>query len=103
MNNLKAIRKKSGMTQGELADSVDLSLRFIQFLENREKNFTIETLVKISKALNCDPAEILPDLSINKNSWSQQEKEWLDSLTDVGQNMYKNMKQMINDLPGTKK
>ncbi|MDR1452718.1 MAG: helix-turn-helix transcriptional regulator [Candidatus Margulisbacteria bacterium] len=52
--NTKRFRKSAGLTQEKLADKVDLSLRYIQNIEDGTRLPTIITLLKIAKALNKD-------------------------------------------------
>jgi transcriptional regulator with XRE-family HTH domain len=55
--NTKRFRKLSGLTQEKLADKVDLSLRYIQNIEDGTRLPTIITLLKIAKALNKDAGD----------------------------------------------
>ncbi len=64
--NLKVWRKKSGLTQRELANLSNVPLRTIQQYEQRQKNInkaSIETLVNLSRVLSCrveDLMELVP-------------------------------------------
>ncbi len=60
-NSLKDIRIKRKITQTALAEGIGKSLRFIQFLEKGERDFTRETLINLSRELGCSPIDILPD------------------------------------------
>ena len=54
--NLKAIRLDAGLSQSELAEISDISVRTIQQYEQNQKNINAakaETVVKLAKALNC--------------------------------------------------
>ena len=54
--NLKAIRLDAGLSQSELAEISDISVRTIQQYEQKQKNINAakaETVVKLAKALNC--------------------------------------------------
>jgi len=48
---VKAIRKQRGITQVELANSLDVSRTTIQNLE-RGKNYTVDTILKVLKELD---------------------------------------------------
>ena len=52
--NIKKYRKEKGMTSAQLAELVDLSHDFIRQIESEKTryNFSVETLYKISVALN---------------------------------------------------
>lgn len=58
-NNLYKIRKNRGLTQAEVAEKADLSDRTYADIERGSVNMRIETLLKICKALNITPDEIL--------------------------------------------
>lgn len=51
---LKELRKKSGLTQSELANKCGLSKNAIWNYENNKRNPTLNTLNKISEVLNVD-------------------------------------------------
>lgn len=52
--NIKKYRKEKGITSAQLAEMVDLSHDFIRQIESEKAryNFSVETLYKISVALN---------------------------------------------------
>ena len=54
--NIKKYRNEAGITQAELAEKVGLSHEFIRRIESKKgrKTFTIDTIYKISLALNID-------------------------------------------------
>lgn len=52
-------RKKMNMTQEELSEKLDISLRHLQRLEIFEEKTTVKTLKKIIKVLDIPDEEIL--------------------------------------------
>ena len=56
---LFAIRKRKGLTQAEVAELSELSSRAYADIERGSVNMRIETTLKICKALNITPDEIL--------------------------------------------
>lgn len=60
-NKLLAIRKKSGLTQSEVAEAANLSDRTYADIERGTVNMRIETILKICEALHITPDEILTD------------------------------------------
>ena len=59
---LKEIRKNKGISQKELSEATKIKLRTIQSYEQNEKNIDnakIETLIKISIALDCRISELI--------------------------------------------
>lgn len=62
MNKLKQIREKQGVSQTNLAAEVGVSARHISFIENDDRNPSIDIALKIAAALNVSVEEIfLPD------------------------------------------
>lgn len=54
-NNIKAYRKKQGLTQTDLANRAGLNIRQIQKIENGEaqtENVTLKTMQAIAQALH---------------------------------------------------
>lgn len=58
-NKLLAIRKRSGMTQMEVAEAADLSNRAYADIERGTSNMRVDTIIKICNALHITPDEIL--------------------------------------------
>lgn len=69
-NKLLAIRKKAGLTQGEVAEAANLSDRTYADIERGTVNMRIETVLKICEALCITPDVIMtetnPNLSIKQ-------------------------------------
>jgi len=64
---IRSARESTGMTQEELASSAGISTRFYQDIEAAEKQPSIDTIFKLSKALNVEYTKLL------KPVW----KKWL--------------------------
>ena len=60
-NKLLAIRKKSGMTQSEVAESANLSERTYADIERGDVNTRIETILKVCDALKITPDAVLTE------------------------------------------
>lgn len=58
-NNLCLLRKKSGMTQAEVAEKAGISDRTYADIERGSVNMRIETFLRICKVLRASPNEIL--------------------------------------------
>lgn len=58
--NIKKYRKEAGITQAVLAERVGLSHEFIRRIESKKgaKTFSVDTIWKISIALNIDPGKL---------------------------------------------
>ena len=58
-NNIKRIREKKGMTQGDIYRANGMDRGYISRVESGLKNPTISNLEKIAKALGVTPDELL--------------------------------------------
>ena len=56
---LREVRIEQGLTQAELAQVAGISRSFLAQLENKHKNPSIQTLIKLSNALNVVVSELL--------------------------------------------
>lgn len=56
--NIKDHRKKSGLTQEQLAELCEFDPTYISLLERGRRNPPFSTLVKIAKHLNCKVSKL---------------------------------------------
>ena len=61
---LKQKRKEKKISQIQLAESSGLDRTYISMLERGLKNPTVNTLIKIGKALEILPSEILKEMGL---------------------------------------
>ena len=54
IDNLRALRKKAGLSQEKLADKADISRQMMNDIEGRRRWLTKGTLVKLANALEVD-------------------------------------------------
>jgi transcriptional regulator with XRE-family HTH domain len=57
--NLKKIRVKKGISQGDIARALGMDKGFVSTIENGKTNPTLATITKIAKALGVTPSELL--------------------------------------------
>ena len=60
--NLKRIREETGISQSQLADQCEMSVRTLQHYEQGNKDINkaaAETLYRIAKVLNCKIVDLL--------------------------------------------
>lgn len=76
-NKLLAIRKKTGMTQNEVAEAAGLSDRTYADIERGSVNMRLETILRICKALQITPDSILTE---ENPSLSEQQAELIKQL-----------------------
>ena len=90
LEGISAIMESQGITQKELADRMGVSEAYISrvFNDNVEKNFTLNTLVELSKAVNAEIKIIVTPKKAN-GSDSLYQQEWfkllqsLDNLNEI--------------------
>ncbi|KXT76238.1 hypothetical protein STRDD10_00301 [Streptococcus sp. DD10] len=54
---IRKLRAEKGLTQQELAEKSDLSVQFINFIENNKRKVSLETLVKLLDSLEISLSE----------------------------------------------
>jgi transcriptional regulator with XRE-family HTH domain len=59
---IKELRAEQGITQQGLADKIGFDRSYIGFLERGERNPSLEVIIKIAKALDKNPNELLKDI-----------------------------------------
>lgn len=57
-------RKARNLSQEKLAERADVHRNYIGLIERGEQNITIESLVKIAKALKCKVMDLVVDAGI---------------------------------------
>ena len=60
-------RLKKNLTQQELAELSDLSLPFINLVENNRRNLSVDTLLRILQAMEIEPSDFFKPLSYSSN------------------------------------
>lgn len=60
---VREYRLSKKLTQQELAEKSDLSLPFINLIENNRRNLSVDTLLKILSAMEIDPSDFFRSLS----------------------------------------
>ena len=69
IENIRALRKKKGLSQEKLADKADISRQMMNDIEGRRRWLTKRTLVKLSNALDVDVHELfIPSASESETS-----------------------------------
>lgn len=56
---VRFFRKEQGLSQEELASLAELHRTYIGMIERGEKNITLLNILKIAKALDVDPTQLL--------------------------------------------
>ena len=58
-NNMKCIRTKKNMSQGDIARALEVDRGYISNIESGKKNLTLATSQKIANALGIPPKDLL--------------------------------------------
>lgn len=69
------------MTQAKMAELININLRFYQDLESDEKSASFETIKKLIKGLNIDPAELFGMPS--RISMPKSNEHLIEALTEL--------------------
>ena len=57
--NMRRLRHDQDLTQEELADRAELSMRYLGSIERAHVSASVTVLGKLAKALNVDPCELI--------------------------------------------
>lgn len=57
--NMKRIRTKKNMSQGDIARALEVDRGYISNIESGKKNLTLATIQKLANALGVSPDELL--------------------------------------------
>ena len=59
VENIKKIRTKKGMSQGDICRALDMDRGYMSAIENGKKNITLTQLARLAKALGVSESELL--------------------------------------------
>ena len=69
IQNIRALRKKAGLSQEKLADKADISRQLMNDIEGRRRWLSKKTLVKLANALEVDVHELfIPSAKENEKT-----------------------------------
>jgi len=60
-NKVRAVRKKKGVSQEELAHLAEIDRTYVSSIERGLRNVSLSTVAKLSQALKCKMADLMPD------------------------------------------
>jgi len=67
---VRTLRKRKGFTQEKLAEKCGISISFLGHIERGTRKLSVETLYKLTEALNCSADELLGTGRMNVSSIS---------------------------------
>ncbi|HWL72131.1 MAG TPA: helix-turn-helix transcriptional regulator [Geminicoccus sp.] len=91
-NRIAEVRKSKKLTQGQLAEKVDVHVSTISRLENGGIDLTQEYIELIAAALEVEPMALLFDLSVLAQT--PEEKSWLE----LGRTLDPEMRELVQQL-----
>lgn len=60
--NLRRIRRESGLSQEEVAARAGLHRTYVSSVERGLRNVSVENIFALARALGCDPSDLLASL-----------------------------------------
>ncbi|WP_282111255.1 helix-turn-helix domain-containing protein [Shewanella algicola] len=63
---LRTMRKKKKISQDKLANLTDIDRSYVGRIDRGEVNITLDKLYAIAKALECQPADLLPEIDYSQ-------------------------------------
>lgn len=57
--NIKKIRVRKGMSQGDICRALDMDRGYMSAIENGKKNITLQQLERLAQALDVSPDKLL--------------------------------------------
>ena len=82
-NNLKAQRRKSGISQSKLAEKAEISTQYIAMIELSRQFPTPEMLEKIAKALDIEAYELFSVPPTPENAMERLHKDIIKEIRQV--------------------
>lgn len=79
-NNVRTVRLKNNMTQGQVAENANISINYLSHIENGLSRFSLSTFVRLVNALNTTPNRLLYHNVENKKS--ELVEEIINSIID---------------------
>lgn len=78
-NNIFKIRKEKGFSQKELAEKAGTTYQQIQKLEKGERKLSPEWQIRLSKALDCRPVDLMPEEFQASMTLTKREEALIDN------------------------
>ena len=63
-SRIKELRKRKGFTQEQLSEKMEINSKYLSSIERGNENPTLNTLIKLSEALEVDSGEIFSHIQI---------------------------------------
>ena len=80
-NRIRALRETKKLSQDELANEVGVSRKFLSNIENGNRNFKCDTLMKLAEALDTSEMYLLHGTEIEKIEYSCEILQLLEGRT----------------------
>ena len=68
---IRRLRRGQSLTQRDLADKLDISVAYINLIENNRRSITVPILLKVAKLFNIELSELTNDYNkqLNSDGW----------------------------------
>lgn len=84
-NKLKEIREARGYSQAKLAELAGTSQQQIGKLEKGERKLSPEWQIRLSKALNCRPVDLMPEEFQSTITLTKKEEAFLEMFRNLSE------------------
>lgn len=78
-SRIKQVRKERRLTQEHLAERLSVSVGYVSQLERGVTKISLDTLAEIASILNCELAYFLDGVTLQQDSYLQQEMQTIFS------------------------
>ena len=65
---IRRLRREQSLTQRDLANKLDISVAYINLIENNRRSITVPILLKVAKLFNIELSELTNDYNKQLNS-----------------------------------
>lgn len=101
-DRIRALRKERGYSQERLADKAELHYTHIGSIERGEKNWSIETLVKVANGLNVE-ISVLFQFPIKATEAKKIKKSLIEEINLASPETIKILSDLLNGLKSLKR
>lgn len=91
-NRIREIREGIGLSQTQLAELCDTSMRMIQYLENGQRQLTQKWMERIAPHLGVRPVELLEDID------QKERDEFMEIMRTVDKDLQDEIKSLVTKI-----
>ncbi|AEE15652.1 helix-turn-helix domain-containing protein [Treponema brennaborense] len=103
IRNLKFYRKRQGLSQEKLSYAIDMSMNYVNQLENKNSFPPPEIIDKMAAVLNVKPAQFFDENESPENIIAANKEEFVRELTEqIHSRMKNDIRKIISETIGEK-